>query len=332
MSTELYLLLPIDRFEKKVGAKAPTFFCNTIFMKTIILLFIILLTSCIQEIPINMPKIDSYLTINALICSKSAISLNISNLIAFSDTITSDTPNKIEISIHQDGLLVANPIGPGPIIFTSVYPQIGSEYRLIVKTETDTLAASTTIPSEILISNAVFKYSNVPSQTFDLLTEASITWKDPAGVDNYYELQVLDKKMKALSFQQFDQIDDPVIQQECDLNYTPSSFVFSDKQFEGNFYTLTLRFGNGGSPTRPDSASVVLRNLSKEYYHFKKSWHKHIFLQNASLQWDRDLSFTNVYSLLFQGDPVPLYTNIQNGIGIFAGYSQDTRRFRFKEQ
>jgi len=300
-------------------------------MKTILLLILVLLSACVQEIPINPPKSSHHLVITGLISPKKAISLTISDLMAFTDTIIAKSPKILEISILQDNVLIGIPTGSGPDICTSVYPNEGSEYTLIVRTESDTLAAGTTVPTEILLLKADYWFSKIPSQNFDTPVEASITWEDPAGIENYYELQILDANMKALSFYQFDQIDDPVIQQESDLDYAPSSFVFTDRQFDGKPYTLGLRFQIGRYPTRPDSAYVVLRNLSEEYYHFKKSWHKHIFLQNTAIQWDGDLSFSMVYSLLFQGDPIPLYTNVQNGLGIFAGYSQDIRKFRFKE-
>jgi hypothetical protein len=42
----------------------------------------------------------------------------------------------------------------------------------------------------------------------------------------------------------------------------------------------------------------------------------HFYNQNV----DRE----NIYQL-FKGDPVELYSNVTNGLGIFAGYSQDIK-------
>jgi len=297
-----------------------------------ILLCLFTMTSCVQELPVHMPETPHLVVVTGLINPKNLISLNIANLKAFSDTLSAIPPKILEISIKEDGVLVDHPTGQGPQIYSSTYPKEGSTYELTVSIDAATVIASTAIPAKVLLSKADYRYSDVTSQNFDRLTEATIVWNDPAGMDNYYELQILDRNMKVLSFFQFDQIDDPVIQQESNLDYAPSSFVFSDKQFDGKSCTLSLRFADGGSPTRPDTAYVILRSVSKEYYHFKKSWHKHIFLQRTSIGWDGDLNFTNIYSLLFEGDPVPLFTNVKQGLGIFAGYTEDIRKFRFAEK
>lgn len=298
-------------------------------MKIVLPLIIFLLSSCVKEIPIDLPSSKRQVIITGLIYPRSPISLNISNLMAFSDTTKVGPQEIIDISILQDGISIGNLSGPGPDIYTSIYPNAGYDYTLIVRTENDTLIANTMVPTEILLTKADYWFSPTPSQKFQRPCEASIQWEDPAGIDNFYELQILIKDMKALSFYQFDQIDNPVLQQESDLDYAPSSFLFTDQQFDGKSYTLSLRFGIGYSVDRLEKASVVLRNLSKEYYYFKKSWHKHIFLQNTSIQWDGELSFNNVYSVLFQGDPVSMYSNIKEGLGIFAGFSQDIRKFKF---
>ena len=42
----------------------------------------------------------------------------------------------------------------------------------------------------------------------------------------------------------------------------------------------------------------------------------HLFSQNIKRE--------NVYEL-FKGDPIELYSNVENGLGIFAGFTQDIK-------
>ena len=136
-----------------------------------------------------------------------------------------------------------------------------------------------------------------------------------------------------MSFFNFYNINDPVLIQEAGLDYYPSSFVFSDASFPGKQYQVKLLFqtGHRGSYPNmtPNDTWVVLRSVSKEYYQYMKSWHKHSFQQNTGRKIEGSLDSYDYISVLLKGDPVPLYSNIENGIGIFAGYSEDIKKLNF---
>lgn len=299
-------------------------------MKTKLFILLVLLSpSCVQEVPLDFPDTSQQTVVTSLINPTEKICLNISNISLFSDTTSPEPINILEISILEDGVLVEHPSGLDTIIYTSLIPKEESKYELMIRTETDTLTAKTTVPTKVWLTKADYWYSELASPRFDRLTEASITWMDPAGKANFYEVQILYSDMQSLSFYQFDQIDDPIIQQECDLGYEPSTFVFSDKQFDGKSYTMNLRFGIGGSLTRPNKAFVVFRSVSEEYYHFMKSWHKHMYLQSNFSGDQEGLDLMDIYQLLFQGDPISPYSNITGGLGVFAGYCEDIREFNF---
>ncbi|MFA6481212.1 MAG: DUF4249 domain-containing protein [Bacteroidales bacterium] len=281
----------------------------------LILLSLALLSSCIQEIPINMPDNSNRLVVGSLIYPDKLISMNVSYVRLFSDS-TEVNPKILEISIKENGVLIDYPKGQGPEIYSSTYPKEGSTYELTVTTDKETVTAKTSIPTKVLITKAESFRSAVTTADYENLTEAVITWSDPVG-PNFYELQ-----LDVWSFYQYAPIDDPVLQQEGDLDYYPSTFVFSDKLFEGKTYNMTLRFSGHSNTT------VLLRNVSEEYYHFKKSWHRHIWLQNTSMNVDKIREDYNIFPLLFQGDPVPLSSNFNNNLGIFAGFNQDIRQLK----
>jgi hypothetical protein len=278
-----------------------------------LLLGFIILSSCIQELPVSIPESSNHLVVGSIIYPDKLILLNVSYVTPFIDSALAK-PKILEISIKENGVVIDHPKGLGPEIYSSTYPKEGSTYELTVATDNEKVTGTTTIPEIIRITRADFRKSTMSTSDFDQLAEASIAWDDPVG-SNYYELYLIGLG----SFFQYGPLEDPVLQQECDLSFYPSSFVFSDKQFEGETYTMKLRYGWHTKLT------VVLRNVSEEYYHFKKSWHRHVWLQNNSLNVDKILEDYNLFPLLFQGDPVPLFSNFNNGFGIFAGFNEDRR-------
>lgn len=95
--------------------------------------------------------------------------------------------------------------------------------------------------------------------------------------------------------------EDPAIQDDDD-SFT-NSIVFKDVLFNGTEPELTFKTSGGGI-SRSNMLTVTLRTLSEDGYNYLRTAH----LQNTT-----------------SGDPfaqpVNVYNNIENGFGIFAGYS-----------
>jgi len=94
------------------------------------------------------------------------------------------------------------------------------------------------------------------------------------------------------------------------------SFVFSDSLFQGKTVEIQIKV-QGTSKDNPPF--VVLRNVSKSYYQYRRQWTAHQFLQ--SRERTVDLSF-------FRGEPINMFSNINGGLGIFVAYSQDIKECR----
>ena len=295
-----------------------------------ILLIIIGLASCIQELPIEVPGNQNQLVVGSLINPQKLISLNASYVNPFQDTLAGRVPKILEILIKENDVVIDTPMGQGPDIYSSTYPMEGSKYELYVRTENEVVTASTMIPKKVNLIRTEYSVKDIPSQTVDKIMEYLITWEDPPLVENFYELQLLDQEKRPFSYYSYQEIDDQVLVQEGDLSYMPDSFVFRDEQFEGHIVTIKISTSHGSIRKTP-TVYALLRSVSKEYYHFKKSWHRHVFLQNADVVEDGNLDLYDVYSLLFQGDPIPLYSNIKEGRGIFAGFTEDVRKFTLKK-
>jgi len=62
---------------------------------------------------------------------------------------------------------------------------------------------------------------------------------------------------------------------------------------------------------------LVFKSISEDYYFFKKSLSKHKFnqlIQPSTFDLDLDI--------IFQGEPSELYSNVNNGFGIVAGFQE----------
>jgi hypothetical protein len=292
----------------------------------LIIAFTILLNSCIREIPLEMPDSSFQLAVSSIIYPEKLISLHVSYVNLFAGSSDVKAPVILGISLKEDGILVDNLKGQGPEIYSSTYPKEGSTYELTVTTDHETVTSHTIIPSKVLISKADYRITGLISQEGDKIMELSVSWEDPPSQDDYYELQLLDSKKMPYWYYAIEEIDDPILLQECDLDYRPGSFVFTDKKFSGETGTVNFRFPF--SISSGHDKYVLLRSISEEYYHFMKSWYKHLYLQNTSMNVETIREDYNIFPLLFQGDPVPLYTNINQGLGVFAGFTGDLRKFK----
>ena len=146
--------------------------------------------------------------------------------------------------------------------------------------------------------------------------------------ENYYEVLVLDRVKTFIydpDLMEYIWSMDPVLIR-ANLNTEDllveefqqfgQSFVFNDKLFNGNHYKFT--FGpshtvyNGNIGDNYESVYFILRNVSREYYLYKRSFALHEWVQGNPF-----------------AEPVPVFTNIENGFGIFAGFNQVVEEFEF---
>ena len=76
------------------------------------------------------------------------------------------------------------------------------------------------------------------------------------------------------------------------------------------------KFTNQFVPTDAEDRYGILRTTSRAYYKYRKSWIRHSNNQQIGNQIEELLFMTLI------GDPVPMYTNVEGGYGIFAAYNQ----------
>jgi hypothetical protein len=137
-----------------------------------------------------------------------------------------------------------------------------------------------------------------------------VTLKEDGSEKNYYEL-FMDLENEFYNYETEQVVfsrhrlqlisEDPAIQNDNDA-YS-NTVVFNDLLFNGKEAELTFRIPGSGI-SRHGMITITLRTLSEDGYNYLRTAH----LQNET-----------------SGDPfaqpINVYNNIQNGFGIFAGYS-----------
>ncbi len=290
-------------------------------MKLFLLLVLVaLLGSCIKEID-KVPAFEGpKLVVNSLINPDSMVRVNVS--LSGSNAQGAQFLNDVNVQLFEDGqLIVVLSYDTLGWYQSNFYPVIGKLYKLVVNSSAyGSVTAQTRIPLLPLeLTGIYYKASALPIQIngpvafYD--TETEVQFKDAADEANYYEVGE-----NRFLYEQT-QEKDPSILMDGDLSYNPLTYYFSDFLFDGANKHLVLR--KGGEVSLMQGVEVPIeqyplrfRSCSSAYYQFRKSWTKHLYNQTLGQNLDDPIQ------LLFFGDPVVMFSNVQGGYGVFAGYNE----------
>ena len=167
------------------------------------------------------------------------------------------------------------------------------------------VGASTQLPSDQSANNSEIEYE----------TKISLSFDDPVGEDNYYQVnfsQVVEVsdgnlvlKSDTIPNVDFSSFDSDIVNLR---NITDGGVLINGKDFDGLkkdlLFQPTFKFDSNNED--PVSIIVELRTVSKAYFDY----------------------YSSVYRQVNQGSdpfiqPVQIVSNIENGLGVFAGYSKD---------
>lgn len=259
---------------------------------------LIFLSSCEKDADVKLPTVESKLVINSFISPQDTI---VTVEVTLSQPLYNN-PNSGQYSSItnatvqiNDGVntqtLVYNSTKNYYFISTSLLPiLVGNTYFLTVSTpDGKNVSASAVIPS----SNSTLTFSsqqvNNPSNHDKYIIEAS--WNDAAGTEDYYRLSFYNRYFYTGS--------------NNDTAYSNSySNLFSDKGSDGRIFNQNFEVYKSPFNMGSDGGELYLIHASKEYYLF------HTKLTDAG-------NGGNPFS-----EPVQMYSNINGGYGVFAGFNQ----------
>jgi hypothetical protein len=307
-----------------------------------ILIIGILLASCQLTVEVDVPDDPPKLVVTSLFSPDSVWQINVSA----SAPILSQFPpsllyEPLPVLRDENGILIpltkgARNTGPANIgggwnFQASTSPEPGKSYTLEVSAlKHPTVFASSVTPLPVEILDAVLdSASMVFNDDNQIVIPLEFTFQDPPGIGDYYYPLMLLKQ----AYPQRDQITGDTVWYEFETTVmmrpeeTSAGFldfgelvdVINDNNFDGQIHHTVKRyltlytspgFGPGFGHGKILGMRLVLSHSKEEYFKYFRSNR----LQSAT-----------------QGNPfaqpVQVYTNIQNGLGIFAGYTTDDWEF-----
>lgn len=274
-------------------------------VKDLFCIVLLCFTSCTKEIEINTLGFERKIVVNSLFTPEKPFEFRFSYTIQPNE-LSSTFTDSIQLWLYENESQVLDTLFLSDKFISSYYPQNGCAYSLKVFVQGyDTIFACDTVPSQISIADGSIQLISIDKyQTHTCGT--TITFSDPSHITNYYEIF-----FDGTQYDYENKITDPVLLNEGDVSYYPETYFFSDKLFDGQNYTLQIKrnlFFN--TPSK-----VILRNISYEYYMYRKYWTRHSYNQIVV---DKGIG-----ALIYTGEPQPMYNNIVNGYGVFAAYTEN---------
>lgn len=200
---------------------------------------------------------------------------------------------------------------------------VGQYYTLIIYTKDyGTLKSNSYIPAENPTIDTLWYVKTTEGRNF-----YNLMFEEIKNIENFYEIItipiVTNPEDSALVYGDSNNYfyrniasDAPIYKKENFKDYITKTFLlFSDKGFENQ--TITFPF----SIIHKNPFYVIIKNVSKEYYLYKKSISIDVYGGGVV---DSELDGL-IYMTTFQQNK-KIYSNIENGIGIFAGFNSKSHK------
>jgi hypothetical protein len=328
-------------------------------MKQIILLTIllgILMASCREEVQFSDENIASKMVVNSFVDADSIIKVTIAgskpipgvtsnfnwindaNIKLFVDGKETETLKTMNIAVPEENdYYYRQSYTPSVVYYSETKAEIGKTYKLEIDHKRYGLATcETTIPETVQIISIDTMVTGKAQYNYEQNTlNVKLKFKDPANEANYYRLiayvnqgiyrekrfegTVMDSAIEVR--ESYITILDPVINPEQEdandfLFGSPRNpyNVFTDELIDGREYTVNFDLNVYNHLRNPDidmtekgefhQIKFILQSITPETYWFLKSSYLHHY-------YDGDLF----------AEPVQVFSNVENGLGIFGGQS-----------
>ena len=294
-------------------------------IKWLVIIIAIVQFGCSKEIEINLVN-KKRLVLNSIFDPDEIFKFRISITSSLLDNYQPFNEN-IDLSLYEGDRLVFDSILQSGILDTNLRPKPGIKYTVELKSNKfQPIKAIDTIPTMVAIDNAFMIFPAGVDAFGFYKAEVNISFTDPPNETNYYEILISSKQGGTNGWYSGYETNDPVLMEEGDQDYHPITFFFSDKLFNGKSYTMKIKNTIGYQLQNdiliPNNLFVTLRSVSRTYYTYRKYYTRHSYNQQ----------FQNEFvDLIFKGEPQDMFTNVENGFGIFAGYCETTSQITQNE-
>ena len=299
-------------------------------------LVLILFTACEKEVQLDLPEQEQKLTVLCNFSPNEPFSIQLSKSQSlFSDESDNSLLENANVQLCMGNELIEK------VPQTSSSPDAGSKFMSMVavpspkefytlKIEVDGLkpiTATSWIPEPVEISHSSLGQIN-EFQQIDNVKEyevrLALQFNDPGDEKNYYQINfyqelvneqnLQDTSVQLLANTNFSFIDETLTD---NFNVLDGGILFQDLTFDGSLKELVFEpfFQYNAATYTPKNIVVELRSVSEEYYKYYTSVYRQV--RQTSLSGNGTLNGSVPFS-----DPEILYSNIENGFGVFAGFSK----------
>jgi hypothetical protein len=302
-----------------------------------ICILVCIFLSCEKSIEVELPPVEEKIAVYGLFLTTEPISMLISHSKHIFDTTKSFHLENVVVDFYENDVFIETlknkgltSIGFDFISPSDFIPVDNNSYSIIITAEDFKPAFATVVVHETVPISRIDTFavtgelpgwycSHICSfNTVRPMLECRILFKDPPDVSNYYSLRV------ARNVYEMEQIlyicNDPVLEfydrihviNGFESPYTLHNEYFSDRHIDGETYELVVLLD------KSDLRGTIyfkLLSLSEEYYFYKKS-------------------VSPSYDVMYDPfrEPEQVYSNIHNGVGIFAGASVSVDSLNITQQ
>ncbi len=279
----------------------------------------IILFSCEKTVNIKIPDSGRKLVVNSFFAEDSILKVNLSKSKYILDGESEFEPVKnAKIILYKNNIKIEELIDSlNGFYYGNYILKAGNKYKLEVSAKDfPTSEAESGLPLRTKIIE-LSGYQSMDEYGWPE-TAFNLTFKDDAETENYYFISVTERRYTRYNLSEGK---DTVIIDDYELNvystdpntfsddwYLNKGVVLKDDLFNGKEYKLFFKAYRDFYDSNESTSVYYVKfsTISKEYYMYYISYAKHVNAQDE-----------------FFMEPVQVYTNIENGFGIFAGYSTD---------
>ena len=290
--------------------------------------FSMLFASCDIVVDLDIPEHERVLVVNSILTTDSMINASISHSVGAFDASSISYVNNATVEVYEDGVLLGEMDeqaslsydSSGELDSTYVYnfnqnPVAGKIYSYeIVHPDYEAVRAETTVPAAVKLN--VNDVTLLSEQDYEKHFRVRFSFND-AREDNFYRLRLRNPNTYS-GFHYFESNDASMISsagvQSDGATFYGDEALFDDEMFNGTEKEISIDFFDSKSLWFEEEGIEVqfileLTSVSESYYTYIRSLRAH---------------FDNQDQFIFAGEPVQVFTNIENGLGVLGSMSLDT--------
>ena len=289
--------------------------------------FSMLFASCDIVVDLDIPEHERVLVVNSILTTDSMINASISHSVGAFDASSISYVNNATVEVYEDGVLLGEMDeqaslsydSSGELDSTYVYnfnqnPVAGKIYSYeIVHPDYEAVRAETTVPAAVKLN--VNNVTLLSEQDYEKHYRVRFSFND-APEDNFYRLRLRNPNTY-YGFAYFESNDASMISsagvQSDGATFYGDEALFDDEMFNGTEKEISIDFFDSKSLWFEEEGIEVqfileLTSVSESYYTYIRSLRAH---------------FDNQDQFIFAGEPVQVFTNIENGLGVLGSMSID---------